>query len=53
MLISSILLFVYVYVWQDNVLVFEYKSKMRHLIGVQASMTRIAQECFPELKVLS
>ena len=34
---------------KDNVLIFEYKGVMRHLIGVRAMMMGIAKECFPEM----
>eukprot|EP01038_Epipyxis_sp_PR26KG_P013449 gene13449-18033_t len=34
---------------KDNIIVFEYKGQMRHLLGVRASMMSIAEECFPEV----
>ena len=34
---------------KDNVLIFLYKGNMRHLIGVQANMKKIAKKYFPEM----
>jgi hypothetical protein len=38
---------------QDNVLVFEYRGILRHLIGIQAQMTSIAKDCFREAEALA
>ncbi|KAJ1428835.1 hypothetical protein B484DRAFT_65478 [Ochromonadaceae sp. CCMP2298] len=34
---------------KDNVVVFEYKGRMRHIIGVRASMMALAKKAYPEL----
>ena len=36
---------------KDNILIFEYKSSLRHIIGARDSMLVIAKQCFPEIKV--
>jgi hypothetical protein len=42
----------YLFFHQDNVLLFNYKGPMRHIIGVRAMMINIAKGCFPEMKDL-
>lgn len=37
---------------KNNVLVFKYMSRMRHIIGVEGNMRQIAMECFPEMEDL-
>jgi hypothetical protein len=34
---------------RDNILVFDYRGQMRHIVGMRATMLQIARECFPEV----
>jgi len=34
---------------KDNVLVFEYKARLRHIVGIREMMLKTAKECFPKI----
>ena len=36
---------------KDNILIFDYRGTLRHIIGIRASMMELAKTCFPELEV--